>query len=321
MKSTENIDDLLAKRFSHEILTKAQDAELEEWIEMNQDEYKRLEKLIGEGVRQKEIKFDETEAWEKVEPELRSVQQLRMNRIFAVATIAASILLIVGITTWIQKSCESKLFVASNTETVNQTIILPDSSKVILYPGAKIGYRTIGHNGKRLLSLSGKSFFDIKRNTNRPFIISAFNIRIEVVGTSFFVDAKKRNEAQVIVKSGTVKVSSKWRNVMLTKNQQVDVSDGKLKKTEMTDAERIFEEKPQTLKLEDTPVAEVVQKLQKIYQVRIELGKDVEKNKITTQLQLNDLDNILKELSYLCSCKYEKKNNRHYKLYYEQDKE
>ena len=66
---------------------------------MNQDEYKRLEKLIGEGVRQKEIKFDETEAWEKVEPELRSVLQLRMNRIFAVATIAASILLIVGITT------------------------------------------------------------------------------------------------------------------------------------------------------------------------------------------------------------------------------
>ena len=67
------------------------------------------------------------------------------------------------------------------------TLTLPDGSKVWLNADSRLTYHNSFNNSKREVELEGEAFFDVVKDTNRPFIVHTSGIDVKVLGTSFNV--------------------------------------------------------------------------------------------------------------------------------------
>jgi transmembrane sensor len=65
--------------------------------------------------------------------------------------------------------------------------ILPDGSTVVLNAGSRIEYDPAFNGITREVTLYGEAYFDVVKQTNRPFIVHAGGINIKVLGTAFNV--------------------------------------------------------------------------------------------------------------------------------------
>ncbi len=104
---------------------------------------------------------------------------------------------------------------SDNTNYVSNIDKLPDGTKTILHKDSRIAQ--IEDEEFRKVKMEGRVYFDVKRMEDKPFIIETDQAIIEVLGTSFVVDAGKENTTEVIVESGTVALS-----------QRPDVYDGRI---------------------------------------------------------------------------------------------
>ena len=86
-----------------------------------------------------------------------------------------------------------------------QELDLPDGSRVWLNAGSTLSYLN-GFSGEfRKVFLHGEAFFDVTRDTLKPFQVFASKTRTEVLGTSFFVrTGPEEQEVQVTVLTGKV---------------------------------------------------------------------------------------------------------------------
>lgn len=90
-----------------------------------------------------------------------------------------------------------------------KTVRLPDSSIVMLRPGAKLVAPASFAEGNRTVKLStGEAYFTVTRDKKHPFIVQSGAISIKVLGTAFNIKhALKRNEIEVAVSHGKVQVN------------------------------------------------------------------------------------------------------------------
>lgn len=67
------------------------------------------------------------------------------------------------------------------------TIILPDGSKVWLNADSRLTYHEAFNNRVREVALEGEAFFDVAKDSVRPFIVHTSGIDVKVLGTAFNV--------------------------------------------------------------------------------------------------------------------------------------
>lgn len=315
MKHDEYIDSLIARELAGESLSATQRSALDEWAEAHGEEYARLRRLIGGHGEPRQLSVDTGWAWTKVEARLSRRRAKSLRTIGIAASIAAAIALLAGFTLFFGQGKDSGALTLANNTEASRSVGLPDGSRLILYPHATISYTTA--DGERRLSLRGKSFFSIKRDTSHPFVVTTHSVQVRVIGTAFLIDALKPHDTRVYVKEGQVSVSTRGSKVLLHTGEKVQITDTEIKKENIADAETFFGERPAMLKFTNAPIADVAARLEAIYGITIELGEGINKNRVTTQLKLGDIDNVLVELSYLCNCKLEKIDSNHFKLHYQ----
>ncbi|MCX6247578.1 MAG: FecR domain-containing protein [Bacteroidetes bacterium] len=84
---------------------------------------------------------------------------------------------------------------------------LPDGTSVTLNKGSVLEYPSFFKGKKRNVKLNGEAYFEVKHDDKKPFIISNGNVRVEVLGTSFYVNTQAAsNTMEVILNSGSVAV-------------------------------------------------------------------------------------------------------------------
>lgn len=153
------------------------------------------------------IPVDTNRAWEKTAKRIdRKSVGMRIRVIStAVVAVAASLIMIFSIFRGSDSDLadtEPQLF-ANNTEQVVGDS-LPDGSHICLNKGGSVKY--IHHRSQRRVEMSGEVFFNVKRDTNRPFVITAGMGEIRVLGTSFNVNRKDNKCITIDVNSGRVKI-------------------------------------------------------------------------------------------------------------------
>lgn len=319
METNENIDSLLARHFAHETLSVTQQKRLNEWIEKHEKEYRQLQLLINAPLEKKIYpSFDTDKAWENVEKRL-SVMSVRKKSVhrwsIIYGSIAACLALIVGVAVFYQYfSVTDKQQLYANAADHVKHVILSDSSEVVIYPHSQISF-AVGK--EREAQLIGKAFFKVKKN-GKSFKVSTQQLTVEVLGTSFLVDAIQENEAGVFVQTGRVKVSSTENEVILRENEKAELLNNVLNVGVIDNPSELFGEKKQVLLFNNEPILNVVQTIEKQTGVRIELSKEVERNRVTTRIDPVDSKSIVEELAFVCGCHYEALvEGKHYKLYYE----
>jgi ferric-dicitrate binding protein FerR (iron transport regulator) len=86
---------------------------------------------------------------------------------------------------------------------------LPDGSKVTLNTGAVIRYPENFKGKKRSLDLSGEAYFDVAHDALKPFVITSDGIRVEVKGTSFYINTRMPDGSfELILTTGRVELSA-----------------------------------------------------------------------------------------------------------------
>lgn len=185
----------------------------------------------------------------------------------------------------------------------NELFFLPDGSRVTLAKGARISYNRLLNGMKRKVSLSGEAFFDVAKNPEKPFIICTKNMLVEVLGTSFKVNASDGKES-VVVRTGKVSVYLKGKNREKSEPQillpQQVCTYSAIKKELVTTAytgKSKIELKAQSLSgyhFEDAPVDSVFRMLEKMYSLTLHYDKELFKNCfITISLQDEGLEEKL----------------------------
>lgn len=129
----------------------------------------------------------------------RRVRGRRRWRIGAVAAIAACLLFLVGPTAMLQLQADHL------TETAElRAIALEDGTKVQLGPSSAIGVDfSAGRRNVQLLK--GEAFFDVVPDLGRPFRVTADNVVLTVLGTSFEVQIGG-GSVSVAVREGRVRI-------------------------------------------------------------------------------------------------------------------
>ena len=89
-------------------------------------------------------------------------------------------------------------------------VILEDGTEVIVNRHSRLRYRRKSDQQERKVYLSGEAWFEVTRDTTMPFVIDAGAALVEVLGTSFNVNAYKENPTvEITVESGLVAMSAK----------------------------------------------------------------------------------------------------------------
>jgi len=84
---------------------------------------------------------------------------------------------------------------------------LPDGSEVTLNSGTILYYPSRFTKHIRNVNLFGEAWFEIAHDQKHPFVISCGKIRVEAVGTSFYVNtSNKAGNTEVILVTGKVAV-------------------------------------------------------------------------------------------------------------------
>jgi ferric-dicitrate binding protein FerR (iron transport regulator) len=123
--------------------------------------------------------------------------------IFAAASIAFAIILFNILK---PKSVSQNQIVVSNYSDSVQIDTLPDGSIVTLNKNSKLTYLSSADDTQRNMVLEGEAFFEVVRDTLRPFVIKAGMGGVRVLGTSFNVKVTNTTNVTVDVVTGLVEL-------------------------------------------------------------------------------------------------------------------
>ncbi|OCX52792.1 hypothetical protein BEL04_00195 [Mucilaginibacter sp. PPCGB 2223] len=238
--------------------------------------------------------------------------------------IAASVLLLIGIgTLWFYKSgtpgnfADHALVKQFTERSEHKDITLDDGTHIQLNASSTLQFPEVFAKNKREVWLSGEAFFDVKHADKWPFIIHTGKVVTTVLGTAFNIKAYPGQQQIVVsVKRGKVSVLKENQLVaMLIYGQEVKVNTDAvtLKKTEKTlNTEDVGNWQQGYLSYDDEPLQEVINDLERVYNVDITLKRDNLKNTVITTSFKRDIGpaRALQILSSLTDTKVQVMNNQ-----------
>lgn len=189
-------------------------------------------------------------------------------------------------------------------ETLNETDVvrrvrLEDGTVIALQPKSSISYPEKFSATERAVLLKGEAFFDVAKEKNRPFLITAADVSVKVLGTSFNVMAYEgAKEISVAVKTGKVSVSAKRKStfanvneeaieeeIILTPNQEaIYNTTEELLSKKLVDEPQIVLEKPTLFETQydGAPVVRILNVLEENYGIDILYDEQALSNCILT---------------------------------------
>lgn len=230
----------------------------------------------------------ENQVWERLRHSMLDEERKKAtqrNGDLAVAATTTLLLIVVGYFTyssWITppQAVGDNFLKEINNASVPKAIVLADGSSITLLPKSELQYPTEFDNNQREVILSGEAFFDIARESNRPFIVYTDAVVTKVLGTSFTIRAVSAEEnVSVKVKTGKVSVSTislpkdkgSSEVVLLAPNQQVTYSriDEKMRRSLVDNPEILHSVHRWNFTFKDTPVNEMFNQLENAYGIDI----------------------------------------------------
>lgn len=139
----------------------------------------------------------------------RKVTRLRRWKRWHAAAVLLIFMLGIGIPAWyyIQNSDEFNTYTWSTANGDRQKIVLPDGSNAWLNAGSNLMY-TSGPDCRDIF-IEGEAYFDVQPS-EKPFIVNAGEVTVEVLGTHFNVNAyPDHGEVETTLVEGAVKLSTK----------------------------------------------------------------------------------------------------------------
>ncbi len=152
-------------------------------------------------------------------------------------------------------------------------VTLPDGSRVWLNSASTLKYPSRFENDERVVEIAGEGFFEIERDSKRPFKVRSERQEIEVLGTIFNVAAyADEEETRTTLVEGRVRVGS---NHVLRPGEQA-ITRGGTTTIAQVDTESATAWKDGYFVFDNEPLHSILRKVGRWYDVEIQYQDDVQ---------------------------------------------
>lgn len=227
-------------------------------------------------------------------------------------------------TVFIKKSNEKELNQLIVPEGRNSTIKLSDGTLIYVNAGSQLIFPSVFNKNKRQVYLAGEGFFEVKHQSDIPFVACTNNLKVEVLGTKFNLSAySTENTIETVLIDGKVKVSE--TGVKLADNEQLlnpmqkavfNKNSAGILVSNVDDMEYITWYKGY-LSFKSKDLASIVKKLERQYNVEIKLSTPELQSKTISgklKLQQEEIETVVQVLANTASLTVEKLNESTYIL-------
>jgi transmembrane sensor len=254
--------------------------------------------------------------WEKIKLAIEEKEKAETQRRLKIYTwgmrIAAVLVLglLVSNLVFMQNAKQPEIFVQTQSVSVphgaRTSFALPDGSVVWLNSGSTLSYSS-EFSDNRSLELEGEAYFEVEKSKKSFTVITALG-KVEVTGTAFNVKAlPDENQFETTVEEGSVLVSAigVLQSAKLTPGTQARLENGKWEMARVeTDLYTSWKEGKIIFRRAFLP--EVAQRLERWYNVTIELANDPRLRKIhyTGTLEMESFSEVLELLKVTAPINY-----------------
>jgi ferric-dicitrate binding protein FerR (iron transport regulator) len=295
--------------------------ELEMWINLNDEnlQYFHMVKALYDATHKELNKIANTDAeWKRLNERIRKEKKkARKKRLLVTYRNIAAVLLIPLIvagalyltgTSKATKVTFNNKITALTPKGEKSKLILPDNTVVWLNSGSKLSYSNFGNNGLRKVELEGEAFFDVAKDKQHPFIVITKDYDVKVLGTKFNVRSySNENTSETVLEEGSVEITLQSGEKYMLSPGQMAVAGEKtaLNISNVSVINKICW-KNNILKLNNTPVKDMVPMLERWYGVHIDVTdmSRVADKRFTMTIKTESLQEVLQLMKYVTPIKY-----------------
>lgn len=185
-------------------------------------------------------------------------------------------------------------------------LVLQDGTEVWLNAKSKLVYPAHFAGKERRVRVEGEAFFNVAKDSVKPFIVSAENVDMKVMGTQFNVYCYPDAEyIKTSLLEGCVHVFFQDREnegVLLKPNQQVTVSEGKME-VRPIELEEYFLWRNGVYAFKNEPLIDILKKLELYYDVKIvvedpSMFRETYTGKFRQRDSLDDVFRVLQQIRH-----------------------
>lgn len=173
-------------------------------------------------------------------------------------------------------------------------ITLPDGTTVVLNAESSLKFPSIFNGTNRQVTLIGEAYFEVSKDKRHPFIVKTEGQSIQVLGTHFNVNNYAANhEVKTTLLEGSVKVTGKNNEVVLSPGQQAKLAAGQLS-VQRVDPEEAVSWKNGYFRFNDENIVDVMQKISRWYNIEVQYkGKVTEEGFTGTISKYSQISDVL----------------------------
>lgn len=274
------------------------------------------QEVLQEVLRQRKKKAKRTEVKEKEEKKIGN--RSLWNRLGQINRVAAILLLALAIAGSFGLLSKINFIVEEEMETVATVLkftgpgeklqlTLGDGTKVWVNSSSQVEFPKKFTKEERIIHLKGEAYFEVRKDSLRPFKVSTNGLTTIVLGTSFNINTKIPGKIKVSLVSGKVEVSSSKNQTSLSPGEMLDYNsfDG-THSVEVFDANKILAWKDGVLKFHKSSLPQVKVALEEWFGVKIKLQNA---NGITWEFSgtypQQTLEEVLESMSYIKGFDYQ----------------
>lgn len=180
------------------------------------------------------------------------------------------------------KGAESSLVTAATPKGGTYFVVLQDGTKAWLNADSKLEFfSSYANKAQRLVKLTGEAYFEVAKDTARPFIVNSSGQQVEVLGTHFNVNAYNEEPlVRTTLLEGSVAVRGNANTVVLKPNQQSAVAGNGSIAVKPVDPSEALAWKSGRFIFNNTPMQVVMRQIARWYDVEVAYQDEDLKNKL-----------------------------------------
>ena len=193
-------------------------------------------------------------------------------------------------------------------------LTLHDGTKIWVNAGTRLVYPVEFEKGKREIYVNGEIFLDVTPDAQRPFIVRTNDIRIQVVGTRFNVQAyASDDQSRIALESGSVKIISDVNDdILLSPNKMYEQDKSGHSAVKDADIRKYTSWIHGLYMYESERLDVILKRLERYYGTEIVFDPSVSEIRCSGKLDLKDhLEDVLTTISMAALVEYVKDGERY----------
>lgn len=192
----------------HGMLDPAGKEELDSWLRIpgNEKTYDSVRELWS-GLSEKEVVFNTDNAWKMLSRKISAARRSKIRKRYAGVAAAVFLAFLIPFSYLLVTYSDKENVVSVVSVTGKAKSILPDGSSVWVNGNSSLTYSQKAlRYGKREVYMEGEAYFEVAKDSKRPFNVHVGQLTVSVTGTSFNIN---ESGSQVIVSlsEGSVELS------------------------------------------------------------------------------------------------------------------